>query len=311
VRHTGVDLRIAGFLRSRFVIHVLGFAAPLLIAQSVLQVNPIVDRTMAAALRTSSVTVLDLAVGMSSVPVALVASSLIGPIAATWASRYAEAGWPALRNSYARAARGLLFAVPPLVVLGFLLRRQLVIVTYEWGAFTSGAASRTALCFGMFLLGLPAQAFVVLLSTLFVIRGDSRLPMKIAFANVGLNLALNFPLRHLFGVAGLALSTTLTYSILCGIYVSAARHRFGPLGAFRREDLTPALIASGIVALTVASFLRFLPVATTKANALLEIFAVLGLALVVYLAALTTVAKDSLADVAARLWRLRSIGRNN
>lgn len=283
VRRAGVDLRLVPFSRSRFVVGVLAFSAPLLIGQSVLQVNPVIDRTMAAALPPSNVTVLDLAVGMFSVPVALLASTLIAPIAATWASRYAEEGWPALKQSYARAVRGLLVALPPIVILGFLLRREVLTITYEWGAFSKSAADRTAVVFGMLLLGLPAQTLVIFLSTLFVVRRDSIFPMKIALANVCLNVALNFALRPFLGVAGLALSTTLTYTILCSVYAAVARRRFGPLGlGLLRAEVAMVLVASGLVALTAGSLLALLPHAETKTQALFNIFAVSGLGIAIY-----------------------------
>jgi putative peptidoglycan lipid II flippase len=305
VRRAGVDLRLVPFSRSPFVVGVLAFSAPLLIGQSALQVNPVIDRTMAAALPPGNVTVLDLAVGMFFVPVALLASTLIAPIAATWASRYAEEGWPALKQSYVRAVRGLVVALPPIVVLGFLLSREVLKVTYEWGAFSKSAADRTAVVFGMLLLGLPAQTLVILLSTLFVVRRDSVFPMKIALANVCLNVALNFALRPFMGVAGLALSTTLTYTILCGVYAAAARHRFGPLGLGPlRAEVTLALVATGLVAVAAVSLLALLPQAETKTQALFNIFAVSGLGIAIYFVMLGAATKGGFTAVAVGVRRL-------
>ena len=299
-----VYLRLMPFLHSRFVIYVVGFSAPLLIAQTVLQVNPVIDRSMAAALPTSSVTVLDLAVGMFSVPVALLVSSLIAPIAATWAARYAEGGWSALRQSYARGARVLLLVVPPVVVLGFLLRRELLTITYEWGAFSQGAADRVAFVFGMLLLGLPAQTLVILLSTLFVVRRDSVLPMKIALANVVLNVTLNFPLRHFLGAAGLALSTTVTYTLLCGVYAGLARRRFGRLGAFARAEVATVMAASGLVAVAAASLLAILPEVGTKKQALINIIAVSGSGVGLYCLVLYTFTKGGVIATTNGVCRL-------
>jgi peptidoglycan biosynthesis protein MviN/MurJ (putative lipid II flippase) len=112
------------------------------------------------------------------------------------------------------------------------------------------ALHHTADVFGMLLLGLPAQVLVVVLATLFIVRRDSVFPMKIAIANVVLNVGLNFALRPGLGVTGIALSTTLTLTILCGVYVVVAQRRWQVFDVKRlRAPLARAAISTvGMVA---------------------------------------------------------------
>src|SRR5207248_2169590 len=116
-----------------------------------------------------------------------------------------------------RALHAVILAVPPLVAAGVLARDHVISLLYQGGAYTDHSLHLTAEVFGMLVLGLPAQVLVVVLSTLFIVRHDSVFPMKIALANVALNVGLNFALRPALGISGIALSTTLTFTILAAI----------------------------------------------------------------------------------------------
>src|SRR5207253_2340697 len=91
---------------------------------------------------------------------------------------------------------------------------------------------------------------VVALATLFIVQGDAIFPMKIAFANVVLNLALDLALRVPLGVAGIALGTTITVSVLGALYLAVACGRWGSLGM--RQVGRPALCATFSLAVMTA-----------------------------------------------------------
>jgi putative peptidoglycan lipid II flippase len=249
-RKKGVLIRFVRGAKTALVREILRFSGPLLISQSVLQINPLIDRSMAAGVTAGSVTQLELGLRLFLVPAGLVASTLVAPLAATWSARVAEKGERALVESVASAVRAIAVIVPPLVVAGVLLQSHVVTLLYAGGAYTTVALHHTADVFGMLLLGLPAQVLVVVLATLFIVRRDSVFPMKIAIANVVLNVGLNFALRPGLGVTGIALSTTLTLTILCGVYVVVAQRRWQVFDVKRlRAPLARAAISTvGMVA---------------------------------------------------------------
>jgi putative peptidoglycan lipid II flippase len=182
------------------------------------------------------------------VPTAMFAAVLIGPVTATWAARAQQGGWPALQASVDRAINAIVTVLPTIVVAGLLLRHQLVAVLYAGGAYSEHAVRDSSAVFGMLLLGLPAQVLSVVFATLFSVQKNTVVPMKIACANVLLNVALNLAFRPVFGVAGIALSTTLTYAILVAVYTRAATKRWGSL----TPGITRITLArSGAMALAV------------------------------------------------------------
>jgi putative peptidoglycan lipid II flippase len=162
----------------------------------------------------------------------------------------AEEGKEALSESVATGIRVVLIAIPPLVVAGILLKTHIITLLYAGGAYTATALHHTSDVFGLLLLGLPAQVLVVVLATLFIVHRDSIFPMKIAIANVVLNVILNLALRPSLGVAGIALSTTITLTLLCGVYMGVAQRRWHTFDFDRlRAPLVRATISTvGIAA---------------------------------------------------------------
>jgi putative peptidoglycan lipid II flippase len=266
----GVRIRPASPLRSPFVRSVLVLSTPLLIGGTVLQVNPVVDRAMATGLGAGKVTALEL--GFRLVPTAMFAAVLIGPVTATWAARVQQGGWPALQASIDRAIGAIITVLPTIVVAGLLLRHQLVAVLYAGGAYPERALRDSSAVFGMLLLGLPAQVLSVVFATLFSVQKNTLVPMKIACANVLLNVVLNLAFRPVFGVAGIALSTSLTYVILVAVYARAATKRWGAL----TPGVTRATIArSGAWALAVGGVAATAALLAPSSGARLESVAVL------------------------------------
>lgn len=242
VRRRGILLRFVGFRLSPLVRSVLVLAGPLAVAQTVLQLNPLIDRTAAAGLGRGNVTAFELGMRLYGAPAGLVAAILISPLAATWSTLLATDGWPAVRRSFSRVVTIIIIIVPPLAITGFLVRHDIVAFVYQSDAYNALAVSRTADVIGVLFFCLTPAVLIVPLATIFVIRGDSIFPMKVAFANAVLNASLDLALRGPFGLAGIAASTAFTYGILCAAYFYEAHRRWGSLGL--RTALRPAAVSS-------------------------------------------------------------------
>lgn len=255
VRHQGVALRFVGFWRSPLVRNVLALAGPLAVGATVLQLNPLIDRTAAAGLGSGNVTAFELGTRLYGAPAALLAAMLISPLAATWSAQLTRDGWPAVRHSYSRVVTGVVIIAPPLAVTGFLVRHDVVAFVYQSHAYTALDVSRTADVLGLLFFSLTPEVLIVPLATIFVIRGDSIFPMKVALVNAVLNASLDIALRVPFGVAGIAASTALTYGTLCAVYFFEAHKRWGPLGL--RAAARPAVVSGASCVAIVASCVPF------------------------------------------------------
>jgi putative peptidoglycan lipid II flippase len=283
IRRDGISLKWRSPLHSPFVRRVLAFGAPLTLSAAILQVNPVIDRTMSSPLGSGTITALELGLRLVGIPMLLIGATLIGPLMATWAARRSASGWPALRDSVNRATDVFTMIVPPVVVIGITLRQQIVEVMYQGGAYSAHATHETATVFAMLLVGLPAQVLTIVFSTLFVIEKRPQFCLEVGIANVILNVFLNFALRPLWGVGGIALSTSVTYSILLVAYVVSARGRWEgiriPFSSLLRPRPAAALILMVMVAYGLVSSA---PSATGRLGLVVEIVVVAAGVLLVY-----------------------------
>jgi putative peptidoglycan lipid II flippase len=241
VRRRGIRIGAPAMIDVPFVRTLLAVSAPLLVSQSVLQANPIIDKAMAGKLGAGSVTALEIGLRLCAVPTAFLTGLLITPLTASWATRKAAGGWDALRPSIRRALAVIVTFAPSIAAVGFVLRGDLVRIAYQGGAYSPHAVAKTTSVFGVTLLALPAQLLVVVVATIFVVERSTMVPMYVGLTNVVLNVALNLLLRPFFGVTGIALSTTITIYLLTLVYVVVAQRRWEALdlravplrGAFR------------------------------------------------------------------------------
>jgi putative peptidoglycan lipid II flippase len=284
VERSGPRLKLVRPGRSSFVWSVAGVSAPLMVSSSVLQINPIVDRAMAGDLRAGSVTGLEL--GLRLVPTGLFVALLISPLAATWSARRADGGAPALRASVHRALATAVTIILPLTVLGIVLRNDIVTLAFHGGAYSTDALEQTSGVFGMFVVGLPAQVFGVIFTTLFIVQSETVTPMKIGFANVALNIVLNFAFRPIFGVAGIAFSTSVTFIILVAVQAFVVRRRWpGFLPSSVARPLIGIAVSLVAAAVVTEVLVRNLPAATSRFDAGVVVLVAGGVGLLTYAAA--------------------------
>jgi putative peptidoglycan lipid II flippase len=283
VRRSGIQLRLIRPAATPFVRQVAAVSAPLLISASVLQANPLVDRTMSEALGAGSVTAFEL--GTRLVPAGLMVALVASPLIATWSARNVELGWPAIQSSLSKALSSAAVIVLPLVAIGVVLREQLVTLAFHGGALTEHYAGETSDVFGMALLGMPFMVLSLIFSTLFVVKKETIVPMKLGFLNVVLNIGLNFMLRPVFGVAGVALSTTLTYATINVLQVHASRRRWGRLLQDGLWPFAPVLAAVALSTVAAQLLLQQMPSADTRAEAFVVAAVVGTIGLLVYGAA--------------------------
>ena len=246
----GIPLRFVRFHSSPLLRTIVTLTIPLAVGQSVLQFNPLIDRTLAAGLGTGNVTAFDIGARLFTAPANILGTILTAPLTATWSARLATEGWVAVTRSFRRVASAAVMIAAPLTVIGFLLRRDLVGLIYSSHAYNTTAVARTGDVFGLLLIGLLAQILVTPLSTLFLVRGANVFQMKMAFLNAALNTLLDLLLRGPLGVGGIAFSTTLTYIIVCLAYFREAHRRWS---LDLRSLIRPIAVSGGSCVLILAS----------------------------------------------------------
>lgn len=126
---------------------------------------------------------------------------------------------------------------------------------YERGAFTPADTVNTAAALAIFGIGLPAFVLVKVLQTGFFAREDTRTPMLISLASVGMNFALALGLFFgPMGFLGLATATVTAGWLSCVLLAALlARRGLLTLDARLRRTAPRLLLAALLMAVVVGA----------------------------------------------------------
>jgi putative peptidoglycan lipid II flippase len=135
---------------------------------------------------------------------------------------------------------------------GFLVLPDLIMrAVFARGAFTATDAEMSGAVLAAYALGLPAIVLIRSAVASFHARGDTRTPMLISFAAIGVNVLLKILLAPRIGAPGLALATAAGAWInLAALLIVAHRRSLSqPTADFLRllVVIAAATLAAGLV----------------------------------------------------------------
>ena len=150
-----------------------------------------------------------------------------------------------------RAMGWTLMLAAPFVVAFLLIPDLIVAALLVHGRFRLDAADAAGAVLAAYAVGLPAVVLIRSAVSSFQGRGDTKTPMLVALAAVGVNVPLKFLLTPHFGAAGLALATSAGAWInFLTLYLLA--HRQGVARADRPFLKTLAVVLAASAALATA-----------------------------------------------------------
>lgn len=178
-----------------------------------------------------SITSLNQAYNLQSVPVSIFAYSL------------AVASFPALSEFYAlkderkfietvtKVVKQLLFFMLPISVLVLLLRAHIVRVILGHGKFDNVDTQMTFVTLGIFSFALFSQSLTTILSRSFFARHNTKTPVLINVACIVANIGLTYLLGNRFGLYGIAsafVAASVCNALLLFIFLRMLLHNSAP-----------------------------------------------------------------------------------
>ncbi len=190
---------------------------PALFGSSVVQINLLLDTLIASFLVTGSISWLYYSNRLVEFPLGVFGIALSTVVLPKLSTHFSDASPQAFSNTVDWALRWV-FLIAPAATLGlFFLAGPILTTLFEYGKFNAQDSIFASYSLMAYSLGLTAFILIKVLSTAFFSRQDTKTPVKIGIiavvCNIGLNIALVFPLQH----AGLALATSLSACINAGL----------------------------------------------------------------------------------------------
>lgn len=255
---------------------------PRMVGQAAFQVNFIAIKALASFSGSLGVTAINYAYRLLYLPLNILGIS-IGTVAfPTFSALVNEGRVDDMRQTLARVLRVVFFLSLPAAALMLVLRRPLVTLLFQRGAFTTADTAAASAAFLWFIVGLTSGCVTEIAVRAFYALHDTRTPVVVGAIVVALNVGLGALLSWLLGYVGLAVSFTVTNTLEPATLLILLRRRLeriegrALLGSGLRS-LGAAAAAAGLVALLLPVVEGLLPGAGLAAQLVrLALLTVLG-----------------------------------
>ncbi len=221
--------------------------APSLLGLSVVQINVTVS-TILASYFPGGPTYLFYGMRLIQFPLGIFGVALATAILPTLSAQASRGALDELRDTLGFGLRMIGFMILPAMIGLILLRRPIVHLLFEHGAFSSADMQATAATVLAYAVGLWAFAGIRIVVTAFYSLQDTRTPAFAAVAAMLINVALAFLLMNPFQHAGLALATALSAMVNIGALIGILTRR---LGGIDWQGICRALGQAGLATIPV------------------------------------------------------------
>ncbi|HWI61033.1 MAG TPA: murein biosynthesis integral membrane protein MurJ [Symbiobacteriaceae bacterium] len=294
------------------LLQVLRLILPVILTTLAIQAQNFVDRYLASHLAEGSISALNYAVRVNSLPYGVVGAAVTTVLYPRLAELVARGDMGDLGRTVVRGLRMLSFVLLPMAVGLMVFREPVVQIFFQRGAFDPRATGATAFALLFYAAGILFFGWLDYLNRCFFALQDTVTPMVAAIGMVGLNIMFNLMLVGPLSHGGLALGTSLSTVVAISFLLWRLARRLGTL------DLRSLLRVAGLNLATamvggLAGYISYAGVARFVSGPGLISQAIrlgvgLGVIVVVHVAAGLVTGSEEVAEARAEL--LRKLGRS-
>ena len=265
--------------------NILKRMGPGMIGASAMQINILIDQTLASLLPVGSLTYLYYADRFNQLPLSILGIAISTVLLPTLVKAIYEKNQEKINTHQNKAC---LIAIELSIPASFglaVLSYEIVSLFYGHGKFTQVDISNTVPALAAYALGLPAYVLSKVYTTIFFANKDTKTPVMVAFCGIGVNLILNLGLIYWFAHVGLALATSIAAWVGLGLlrYQLQKKNLLCDLKKHQTKQIMIRCLLGGIMATTIV-FMRPLYFSPQKsiAHEILNLSIGVVLGLIVY-----------------------------
>jgi putative peptidoglycan lipid II flippase len=262
---------------------------PALVGQAVGQVNLLVDRFFAASLGLEKVKSLFFANRLLQLPLGVFGVAISTVALATMATYAARGETGKLVETLRRGLRMVCFFTFPAAIGLAVLRKPVIRLIFQHGAhFDAAATEEVAYALLFYLIGMASFGSVKTVVSAFYSMKETRIPVLCASISMVANIGLNVIFIRSLGIGGLALATTISFTLNLVLLVTMLRRRLGTLGLAQVARAASRIgVSAALMGLAVWSVLRWTMTITSSAaltGRLVQVAAPIAVGVIVYFA---------------------------
>ncbi len=234
-------LRLKGKFSPTFGLHIpevreVGvLMLPRVFGQAVVQLNFWVNTILASSMADGSLAGLTWGFNLMLLAEAIIAQSVATAAMPTLSAQYALGKVDELRNTLSTSLRGILLLAIPASLGMLLLRQPIVALMMQYGNFTAASTQLISWALLWYSAGLVGHCIVEIMARTFYAMHDTKTPVLVGAAAMGINVGLSLLLTGWFTrlgwlpLGGLALANSLATGLEAAALWVFMRRRLGGL----------------------------------------------------------------------------------
>jgi putative peptidoglycan lipid II flippase len=241
-------------LRDASVRQVARLMGPRLLGVAVVQLNFWVNTIIASGQPEGSLAAINFAFQVMIMPQAVIAQAMAIAALPTFSEQVARDELAAMRTALGDTLRGVLFLSLPASIGLILLRRPIIAMIFERGAFDAHSTQQVAWALLWFGAGLLGHAVLEIVVRAFYAMQDTRTPVTVGALMMGLNVVLSLTFSAWFERigwmphGGLALANSAATAVEALALLLLMRRRLGGLDRSRLlQGLTGIVLAGAVM----------------------------------------------------------------
>jgi putative peptidoglycan lipid II flippase len=252
LRREGYRYRPVLDLKARGLREVLLLMGPGTLGLAATQVNVFVNTWLATGEGTGAVSWLNYAFRLMYLPLGLFGVSIATASIPRIARRAAADDRDGLRRTLSTGVSMMLALTVPATLGLIVLARPIVALLFERGRFTPSDTAATAGALMCYAIGLSGYSIVKVATPTFYAIGQSRVPVVVSAATIGVNITLNLLLVRAIGYRGLALGTSIAALVNASVLLYLLRRRLDGLHISHMTSVAARMLGAGAVMAIVA-----------------------------------------------------------
>ncbi|MCX6058040.1 MAG: murein biosynthesis integral membrane protein MurJ [Chloroflexi bacterium] len=228
---------------------------PRLLGVMAVQINFVINVMIAQGLGVGSVTAINTARMVMTMPLFVIAQSIATAALPTFAMQVSRGELSDMRSSLAATLRGIFLLSIPATLGLILLRQPLVAALFQYGVFDANSTEMVSWALMWYTAGLVGHSVVEILSRAFYALHDTKTPVIVGTIAMGLNALFSFAFAMLFKQigwmphGGLALANSFATALEAVVLFIVMRKR---LNGIEGNQILRGVIASLLAALAMS-----------------------------------------------------------
>ncbi|TDM03846.1 murein biosynthesis integral membrane protein MurJ [Macrococcus carouselicus] len=200
-------------LKDEYIRRTFKLTLPVIMGASVLELNNLIDRTLASSVTTGGVSALNYANTINVSVIGILVASFVTVFYPEISKKAAQNDYSGLKSSLNQILISVMLLIVPATVVCAFYSTELIGLLYGHGAFEEQAIQLTDSAFLYYSIGMVSAGLNLVLTRVFFALQDTRTPMVNSVYTLLINISLSLILVRFYGLSGITVSTSIAETI--------------------------------------------------------------------------------------------------